>query len=88
MHSKGSISIREEMTYRIQCACVLAHHSILTFELVVAGTFTVGPLSAESLIIFAVICESRVSAGGIPISRTHVYVPIEGEVPGIPATAE
>ena len=53
-----------------------------------AGTFTVGPLSAESLIISAPIRESRVSAGGTPISRTHVYVLIEGEVPGIPATAE
>ena len=52
-----------------------------------ADTFTVGPLNAESLIISAPICESKVSAGGTPISMAHVYVLIEGEVPGIPATA-
>ena len=56
MYSEGSVSIREEMMdkmYRIQGACVLPHHYSLTFELAVAGTFTVGSLSAESLIISA-----------------------------------
>ena len=48
----------------------------------------IGPLSAESLITSTPIYKSRVSAGGTPISRAHVYVLIEGEVPGIPATAE
>ena len=70
------------------CMCASSPLNSLTFELAVADTFMIGPLSAESLITSTPIYKSRVSAGGTPISRAHVYVLIEGEVPGIPATAE